>query len=164
MDRSLKSGKICYLLNGFPKLSETFIFNEIWELKKRGMGIFLVAMSRSGEKVMHAKAEAIAHEVKYLDELSRKRKFENVVLVCFLHPLRFLKTAVFIWKRFKSGKSWKLKQSLYLGGELIRNGIKHVHAHFAMDAAEKAMMASLIPGFHTACTRMPWIFTFGQRC
>ena len=146
MGKIVTKGKVSYLLNAFPKLSETFILNEIWELKKRGVDIFLVAMGRSNEGVLHAKAEAIAHEMTFLDEMSRKRKFENVVLACFLHPFRLFQTIAFIRKRFKKGKRWTLQQALYLSGELIRNDVKHVHAHFAMDAAEKAMLASLCTG------------------
>jgi len=146
MGKIVNRGKVSYVLNAFPKLSETFILNEIWELKKRGVDIFLAAMGRSNEAVMHPKAEALAREVIYPDELSRKRKFENVVLVCFRHPLRLLKTIVFIWKRYDSRQKGKLKLSLYLGGELLRNGVKHVHAHFAMDAAEKAMLTNLMTG------------------
>ena len=41
---------IAYALNAFPRLSETFILNEIWELKKRGIGIFPIAMYRANEK------------------------------------------------------------------------------------------------------------------
>lgn len=143
---SATNRKIAYALNAFPRLSETFILNEIWELKKRGISIFPIAMYRSKEKVVHAKAEAIAREVVYLNELSKMRKFENVMLAFFLHPLRFLKTVAFIRKRYEGGRRWTLQQALYLGGELIRNGVKHVHAHFAMDAAEKTMLASLCTG------------------
>ena len=146
MARLAGGKKLSYLLNAFPKLSETFILNEIWELKKRGVDVLLVAMRRSNEAVMHAKAEALGREVIYLDELSRKRKFENVALVCFRHPLRLLKTIVFIWKRYESRQKGKLKLSLYLSGELLRNGVRHVHAHFAMEAAEKAMLTNLITG------------------
>ncbi len=138
--------KIAYALNAFPRLSETFIINEIWELRNRGISIFPIAMYRSKEKVVHAKAEAIAHEVVYLNELPRKRKLENAVLVFLLHPLRIIKTVAFIRQRYGRGRRWTFQQALYLGGELIRNGVKHIHAHFAMEAAEKTMLASLCTG------------------
>jgi glycosyltransferase involved in cell wall biosynthesis len=138
--------KVAYILNAFPKLSETFILNEIWELKKRGVGIFVAAVGRSGEKIMHPKAEAFATEVTYLGEMGRRRKLENVMIAGFLHPLRVIQAAVFIRKRYSRGKRWKLQQALYLGGELIRDGINHVHAHFAMEAAEQALLANRATG------------------
>ena len=146
MARLAGGKKVSYLLNAFPKLSETFILNEIWELRKKGVSVFVAAVGRSNEKIVHAKAEAIANEVRYVGELCRKRKLENVMLAGFLHPLRLIQTAAFIRNRYKKGKRWKLQQALYLGGELIRNGVKHVHAHFAMEAAEQAMLASLSTG------------------
>jgi len=146
MTQFVRRKKVSYLLNAFPKLSETFILNEIWELKKKGVSVFVAAVGRSNEEIVHAKAEAIANEVNYVGELCRKRKLENVMLVGFLHPLRLIQTAAFIRNRYRKGKRWKLQQALYLGGELIRNGVKHVHAHFAMEAAEQAMLASLSTG------------------
>ncbi len=146
MGHNVSKGKIAYILNSFPKLSETFILNEIWELKQKGVDILLVAMNRSAEEVVHARAETIAPEVTYFDKLGKRRKFENAVIAGFLHPLRLVRTLSFIWEKYESARFWKLKQALYLGGELIRNGIGHVHAHFAMEAAEMAMLAGTVTG------------------
>ena len=146
MGNTVTPQKISFLLNAFPKLSETFILNEIWELKNKGSDIFLVAMGSTQEKVAHAKAQAIAPEVMFLNKVGRRRKLENALIAGIHHPLRLLQTVVFIWKKYQKKRIWNLKQALYLGGELIRRGIRHVHAHFAMDAAEKAMLTGLLTG------------------
>ena len=146
MGRSLKGAKICYFLNGFPKLSETFILNEIWELREKGLDIFLFAVRHSDEEIVQSKDKALMHDVFYLDGLTGRRKLENALITCFCHPFRVVKTALFTRKRFRKSPVWKFKEALYVGGELIRNGVKHIHAHFAMEAAEKAMLASFITG------------------
>ena len=48
--------KILYLLKNFPKLSETFILNEITQLVNLGHEIHIVAMVNPKEKIVHNSA------------------------------------------------------------------------------------------------------------
>jgi colanic acid/amylovoran biosynthesis glycosyltransferase len=46
--------KVLYVLNSFPKLSETFVLNEIVELLKMGIEVRILARFNPGEKIVNA--------------------------------------------------------------------------------------------------------------
>jgi len=52
--------KVAYLVSRFPKLSETFIVDEILALERRGVGIELFSLVRQRERVVHPEAHELA--------------------------------------------------------------------------------------------------------
>ncbi|MHA1582627.1 MAG: hypothetical protein ACTSYM_09095, partial [Candidatus Baldrarchaeia archaeon] len=70
--------RIGYVLGLFPKLSETFILNEIVELKKQGHKVVVFSISNPNEKHIHEEVKRfnILENVHYL--LGRK-KSRNIV-------------------------------------------------------------------------------------
>ena len=46
--------KVLFLLKSFPKLSETFILNQITGLIDRGIDVRILASRKSNEKLIHA--------------------------------------------------------------------------------------------------------------
>src|ERR1041385_3261120 len=129
--------KIGYVLKRFPRLSETFILNKILELERQGATVQIYSMVDPAviepNGVRHALLRELAAPVTYLP---RKVAFKGLVL-----------------KRgdFRSGafaeEAWKVKSALFLQAASVANlvlaeGIRHLHAHFASDAATVALMAS----------------------
>ena len=52
--------RVAYLLNIFPKISETFILNEILAMQKKGLIIDVFAYEPSNEEHVHAAVEKSA--------------------------------------------------------------------------------------------------------
>src|SRR5262249_53332012 len=63
------------LVNGFPRLSETFVLQELLDLERRGLRLLLVALSNPGESVRQ-------------DELSRLRAAVEHLPTAALAPRR----------------------------------------------------------------------------
>ena len=66
---------VLYYLQTFPKISESFILNEIYELEKRGHNIAVFAISQPEEDIQHQEYNKIDIPVCYADPL----KYTDVI-------------------------------------------------------------------------------------
>lgn len=148
------------VLKGYPRISETFISNEILLLEKLGFNIHLFSMRRGRENFTHHSVQHIHARVDYLPETLLlplpKFMYHNAQLALKI-PRTYgaaLKTA---YRRFlRTHKSATLKhlfQAGYLVHHLLPNGrVAHLHAHFAHSPTSVAMFASQLSG-------LPFSFT-----
>src|SRR5579859_259263 len=58
--------KIAYLLKTFPKLSETFILNEILELERQGMELHIFSLREPSETKVHGAVAQVRAGVTYI--------------------------------------------------------------------------------------------------
>src|SRR5262245_10326321 len=66
---------LAVLVNGFPRLSETFVLNELLDFERRGLRLHLVALRRPDEIIQQQALDDLRAPVEYLDEgspLSRR--------------------------------------------------------------------------------------------
>jgi glycosyltransferase involved in cell wall biosynthesis len=145
--------RVAFVLKGYPRLSETFIAQEIAALERRGLDILIVSLRRPTEARRHAVHEEIRAPVVYLPEY------------LLVEPLRVLRA----WWKLRSNPSYKrvramwLKdlardptpnrvrrfgQALVLAAELPA-GITRLHAHFLHTPASVTRYAALLLG-------LPW--------
>lgn len=145
--------KILVVLKGYPRLSETFIAQELLGLERAGFDLTLISMRRPTDKKRHPVHDEIKARVVYLPE--------------YLHeePLRVLKGlfASFsrkgfgaLMKRFfadlprdvSRNRFRRLGQALVLAREWPDNG-QWLHAHFIHTPASVTEYASILTG-------VPW--------
>ena len=116
------------MVSSFPRLSESFIINEIYELEKRGHNISVFSINRSDESIEHREVKKLNASVCYADRPSltsiSKMSYE------YLSNPAVLRRAVFI------DKPHYLAYWLYLGDQIKRfiqkiGGVDLIHAHFA---------------------------------
>jgi hypothetical protein len=60
--------RVAFVLKGYPRLSETFIAQEIAALEKRGLDILIVSLRRPTDGKLHPVHREIKAEVLYLPE------------------------------------------------------------------------------------------------
>src|SRR5437763_13356619 len=58
------------VVNGFPRLSETFVLHELLDLERRGLRLHLIALRDPEEVVEHAALGDLAARVEYLTDLT----------------------------------------------------------------------------------------------
>lgn len=148
------------ILKGYPRISETFISNEILLLEKLGFPIHLFSMRRPRENFTHKSVDRIQAAVDYLPEtLLRplpRLMFHNCRLAA-QRPRNYARALKIAYQRFlRTRKSATLKH-LFQAGYLVRHlmprrRIIHLHAHFAHSPASVAMFASILSG-------LPFSFT-----
>src|SRR6266508_603273 len=66
-----RNGKLAYLLKTYPKLSETFILNEILGLEKLGMKVEIFSLRQPSEP-LHAAVKAVKAKVTYIPHIGSK--------------------------------------------------------------------------------------------
>lgn len=141
---------ICFVLKGYPRLSETFIAEEILGLEKAGFDIRIVALRRPTDRKIHPVHREIAAPVAYLPEyvhrapfrvaraLWRQRRapgFRNAV-AAFLADLK---------RDVSRNRFRRFGQAAVLAEELPRD-VRHLHAHFIHTPASVVRYASLMTG------------------
>jgi glycosyltransferase involved in cell wall biosynthesis len=148
------------ILKGFPRISETFISNEILLLESLGLRIRIFSMRHPREPFTHDSVKQIRAKVDYLPTT-----ISGHVHILMKHNLRlalksprpYLRALKTMGRRLvrvrKSATIKHLLQAGYLVDCLIPNsGVTHLHAHFAHSPTSVAMFAGLISG-------LPFSFT-----
>ncbi len=148
------------ILKGYPRISETFISNEIRLLEKRGFAIHLFSMRRPRENFTHQSVNRIQAAVDYLPETLLRplpRLLYHNCLLAAQRPRAYTRALKIAYQRFlRTRKSATLKH-LFQAGYLVQRlmpgrGVIHLHAHFAHSPASVAMFASMLCG-------LPFSFT-----
>ncbi|MFP5259587.1 MAG: glycosyltransferase family 4 protein [Acidobacteriota bacterium] len=150
------SGKpvLVMVLKGYPRISETFISNEILLLERLGFTVRIVSMRKPREDFAHASVARIRAEVVYLPEYilpALGRLVAANVKTLFAHPRGWLRAAGLMLRHFiatpKSATIKHLLQAGLLCQEALRSGESpHLHAHFAHSPTSVAMFAALMCG------------------
>ncbi len=145
--------RVAFILKGYPRLSETFIAQEIAALERRGLDILIVSLRHPTDARRHRLHDAIRAAVLYLPEY------------LLLEPLRVLrawwkvrKTAAYaaarrLWLRDLArdptpNRARRFGQALVVAAELPTD-VKHLHAHFLHTPASVTRYAAALLG-------LPW--------
>lgn len=126
--------RVAFVLKGYPRLSETFIAQEIAALERRGLEILIVSLRRPTDSRVHPVHREIKAQLLYLPEY------------LLLEPLRVLRA----WWKVRRGSNYqavcnlwlkdlkrdptpnrmrRFGQALVLAAELPRD-VRRLHAHF----------------------------------
>ncbi|HZT86341.1 MAG TPA: glycosyltransferase [Stellaceae bacterium] len=146
-------GRVAFVLKGYPRLSETFIAQEIQALEERGLDILIVSLRQPTDAAVHPVHRLIRAPVLYLPEYlwraplrvwrgwRRARRLAGYAQARrhFLADLRRDPTPNRI-RRFG--------QAAVLAAELP-DDIRHLHAHFLHTPASVARYAAAMRG-------LPW--------
>lgn len=146
-------GRVAFVLKGYPRLSETFIAQEIAALEARGLDIALVSLRHPTDPHRHPVHSEVRAPVLYLPEY------------LYQEPIR-------LWRAWRTVRRWpawratlrdwwrdfrrdptpnrgrRLGQAVVLAAELDP-AVRHLHAHFLHTPASVARYASRLTG-------LPW--------
>ncbi len=153
------SPSIGYLLKTYPKLSETFILNEMVELERQGVELHIFSLRRPTDTQFHSAVAKLQATVTYIPSILPKASWEDWQLLFAAHqnlfrtsPLQYLEVLKFHLDRSEK-KSWnEFLQAGYLALALQRFGIDHLHAHFANVPAATAELAKQFCGITYSIT------------
>lgn len=148
------------VLKGYPRISETFISNEILLLERLGFKIHLFSMRHPRESFSHKSVDSIKAGVDYLPhEIIRFLPLFlwHNIRHALKHPVRYAGGVKTAFRRFlRTRKSATIKHLLQAG--LIADkfmpgkGIVHLHAHFAHSPTSVAMFTSQLTGLDFSFT------------
>jgi glycosyltransferase involved in cell wall biosynthesis len=148
-----RAGRVAFVLKGYPRLSESFIAQEIAALERRGLEILIVSLRHPTDARRHPVHEEIRASILYLPEY------------LLLEPLRVVRA----WLRGRKNVRYKEARKLWLR-DLLRDptpnrirrfgqalvladelpaDVRHLHAHFLHTPASVTRYAALLAG-------LPW--------
>lgn len=151
----LDTPKIAYLMKCFPRLSETFILHEVLELEQQGLPLRIFSLLRPEGKINKA-AQDVQAPITYIPRGFPIGAFFLLAAAGkrFLKsPWRFLRTVITALVVYHHPATPRhLFLAAYLANQLEREGITHLHAHYANTPATVANMAHQFTG-------IPYSFT-----
>ena len=146
---------IGYLLKTFPKVSETFILQEILDLEALGLDLAIYALQRPTDTVAHGLAGQARASVTYLSRSPfaiRRSPLWAHIRLSIVSPQRYLSTVRF-WLRASERPSLsEFLQAGSLGAALLDAKIDHLHVHFANEPASVAELAHRLTGIPYSMT------------
>ena len=148
------------VLKGFPRISETFISNEILLLEGKGIRIRIISLRHPRESFSHESVKNIRAAVDYLPSTilgGLPRLLAHNLMLVLKHPKRYAGALKMAFRRFlRTRKSATLKHLLQAGVVVNQilpgRGIVRFHAHFAHSPTSVALFASRLSG-------LPFSFT-----
>lgn len=140
--------KVGYVVKMYPRFSETFILNEILQLEEQGTELRIFSLKYPNDGRFHAELSLVRSPVTYLPrtlfEQFRLAGAENRLLLK-QRPLRYLKALAHVVRQRRPIYALKrLMQAAKLVTVAEREGIEHLHAHFATSAARVAFYAAML--------------------
>jgi len=132
------------LVKTWPKLSETFILEEVLGLERRAVPLRLYALAPPADAVAHSAVARVRAPVACVPApmLRRTREFAvRHVQLAAAAPLAYLRTLVFAWRRGARGVTDFLRAG-WLAGQLRADGVRHLHTHFISEPADVAELVS----------------------
>jgi len=119
---------LLYVVGQFPKISESFVINEIHELDKRGHNVSVFAMRRPEEEITHSEVQKMDVNIHYGDTPSLKSAL-NLFNRNIFNPSIMQEACYIDHPVFHASCLHKGKQIIdFIDAE---NGVDLIHAHFA---------------------------------
>ena len=148
--------KIVVVLKGYPRLSETFIAQELLGLERAGMELVLVALRKPTDSKRHPVHDEIKAPVHYLPEYLHDEPLRVArALLAWLPRGRFWRTlrafAADLRRDPTRNRVRRFGQALVLAHEWPDNG-EWLHAHFAHTPASVTRYASLLRDLPWTCS------------
>lgn len=149
-DPALSSGSLAIVLKGWPRLSETFIAQELVALESRGLQFEVWSMRRPTDKKRHELHDALLAKVHYLPEYLFEEPLR--VLKGFAHAVSLpgFWAALRLWVKhlFRDPTPNRVRrfgQAMVLARE-ASDDLRFVYAHFLHTPSSVALYASQMRG------------------
>jgi colanic acid/amylovoran biosynthesis glycosyltransferase len=131
---------VAYIMSRFPKVSETFILHEILAVERTGLTVRIQPLLRERVRILHPGAAELVARAGYQPFLSGPILASQLWFLRH-RPLRYLRTMGRVLKgtagslNFTFGALGILPKMVHVARELERDGVGHVHCHFASHPA-----------------------------
>jgi glycosyltransferase involved in cell wall biosynthesis len=143
-------GRIAIVVKGYPRLSETFIAQEILALEERGIALEIWSLRHPTERHVHPMHERIRAAVRYLPEYIYQEPLR--VLRGFAWSLRqpgFRRLMGVFWGDIRRdptpNRGRRLGQAFVLARELPEE-VGHLHVHYLHTPASVVRYAAILTG------------------
>ncbi len=149
MNAEFSDLRLGYIIKMYPRVSETFILNEMLELERRGAKISIFSLKKPNEGIFHPQVALLKAKAHYLEGFDVK-KWGTWLGEVWDH---LSGDSAGLWELIKEGlaekDNYKIElamQAAWIAAKAKETGITHFHAHFASLPSTMAYYAYLISG------------------
>ena len=136
---------VAVLMSRFPTVTETFILREMIEMERQAQPVRVVPMIRETPKVIHDAARPWIDRALYTKWVSAAIVAANLRTLA-RHPLRYaallarLIVGTITSPDVLARTLAVFPKSVFLAAELTREGVRHIHAHYATHPSTMALI------------------------
>lgn len=146
-------GRTGFVLKGYPRLSETFIAQEIRALEQRGLDIHIYSLRHPTDRDVHPVHREIEAPVTYLPEYLHEEPERMKAAIAACRALPAYGEVLALWERDFArdatvNRVRRLGQAFVLAHELDP-AVERLHAHFLHTPASVTRYAAMLRG-------LPW--------
>lgn len=145
-DSEHRGPRFAYVVWNFPKLSETFVVEELTALDELGLHPTIIARDRPAEDRQNDRAAPFLHRTTWLSPTPRHHQAAIVARTVLRHPWRALACA----QLALSTRSVQVVRNLWyaclLAHEADRQQLTYLHAHFADTAGDLVFFGARLAG------------------
>lgn len=145
----MSSVHIGYVLKMFPRLSETFVMNELLELERQGHDLSVFSLFLPNDGRFHGRLAELGLTARYVPSVKPESYWEEIQSIPteFGVPIDRWPAAVEFLRVHAVPKDLEfLLRAVVIASEVRQRGITHLHAHFATIATRMAATVSLLTG------------------
>lgn len=150
---SAQRGHVGYVLKKFPRLSETFVLNEILGVERSGLEVSVFSLRPPDDEPRHSALSEVRASVSVVE------RGEGSSLGALLARITSERgddvadrVAAFVGKLPVDRQRRLVAQALAIATDVEARGITHLHAHFVTIAAHTAYVVHLLTGVSFTCT------------
>lgn len=159
--------RVGYIIRSYPRLSQTFIVNEILALEQLGVSLQLFPITDPHEPIVQAQVAQVRAPVEYLERAASRGRaaiLAEQARVALAAPGRYMRALRYVRRRqdldegYTSASRYEcLAYAVHLAALLRREAragrpIAHLHAHFAHDPALIALLTQMLTGISFSFT------------
>lgn len=144
--------RVAYLVNQYPAVSHSFIRREIHAVERRGIEVARIALRGWDLPLIDPLDIEERERTDYLVRAGLARLLLALLRCAVTRPRRLARAAVLAWRmaRRSASSPWRhaayLAEAALLAKWLALRRVEHLHAHFATNPAEVAMLCRALGG------------------
>jgi glycosyltransferase involved in cell wall biosynthesis len=149
--------RVAYVMSRFPKLTETFVLDEMIQMQQLGVDIEVYPLWREKETTVHTETQQFVAKANYLPTLNLEILRDNIYWL-YTTPVLYLLTLLRVcWAnrsslRYLAGSLAVFPKAATFARRMLAHNVSHIHAHFASHPAAAAFIVNKLSG-------IPWSFT-----
>ncbi|RLC80054.1 MAG: hypothetical protein DRJ03_10360 [Chloroflexi bacterium] len=137
---------LAYITQTYPALTNTFIYREVLALERRGFDIAAFAIWKPDKQKLSPESRLLVDTTTYVFPLRWGGLLKAHLRYLLNRPRKYLGTALFAFTRPGESLSNRKRtlghfiEAIYLAPEMEQRGVRHIHAHFTINAASIALI------------------------
>ena len=135
-----KSAPVAYITQSFPSLTTTFIYREVLALRRAGFNVVTFAIWKPNIDRLSAESKELVNNSFYALPILWPKFFAAHLFFLLTRPIKYVSTLFFVLTRKAESMENRRRtffhfcEAIYLALDAKREGVRHIHAHFAINA------------------------------